>query len=229
MKVFAISDTHLSLFRDKPMDIFGKNWENHWGKICDAWNHLICEEDIVLISGDISWAMKYEEALPDLHAIFELPGQKVMIKGNHDYWHTSVGKTRALFPPNAYFLQYDNVKVGEFTFVDTRGWKQRTDNDFKEDDKKLYDREVDRLKMSVKGTSGRIIGLSHYPPYDIFFSPSPFTDVYRDANVEAVVYGHLHHGYDEYYENVEIDDIPYILTSCDHLNFTPKLICESKE
>ncbi len=226
MRVFAISDTHLSLYRDKPMDIFGKNWENHWGKISDAWKSLVTDNDIVLIAGDISWAMKYEEALPDLHAIFALPGHKVMIKGNHDYWHTSIGKTRALFPENAHFLQYDNLTVGEYSFVGTRGWKQRTDSDFKADDEKIYDREVARLQMSVKNVSGRIIGMSHFPPYDVFFSPSPFTDIYKLAGAEAVVYGHLHHGYDDYYDDVSIDGVPYILTSCDHLNFIPKLIAE---
>ncbi len=207
------------------MDIFGKNWENHWGKISDAWRNSVGADDIVLIPGDISWAMKYEEVLPDLQAIFDMPGHKIMIKGNHDYWHTSVSKTRALFPEKTYFLQYDSVKIGDITFVGTRGWKQRTDSDFKKDDEKIYNREVQRLELSVKNVTGRVIGLCHYPPYDIFFSPSPFTDIYAGAGVETVVYGHLHHnGFDEYYEGVEIDGVKYILTSCDHIDFKPRLI-----
>ena len=94
MKVFAISDLHLSINNPKPMDIFGGNWDNYWDKIKNNWNSVVSNDDIVLISGDISWALKLQDAIPDLQEIDKLPGTKIIIRGNHDYWWTSYQKVK---------------------------------------------------------------------------------------------------------------------------------------
>ena len=233
MKVFAISDLHLSQHTPKAMDIFGEHWKNHFEKIAENWRERVSEEDYVLIAGDLSWAMHLEEAKPDLEAICALPGHKILIKGNHDFWHGSLQKTRSLLTDNTCFLQNDFVETEEFVFAGSRGWKPRTDADFTEQDEKIYIREAERLKLSMgkipKGK--RLIGMMHYPPFGSDRKPTEFTELFRDFGAEAVVYGHIHGRATRSgeYADLELDGVNYYLTSCDALRFTLREIAESEE
>ena len=206
------------------MDIFGAHWENHWQRIRKDWEKRVPEDALVLIAGDLSWAMKYEEFLPDVEALNAMSGHKVYIKGNHDYWHCSLAKTRAFFSANSYFLQNDIYAYGGYVVSGTRGWKHPGEGDFSAQDQKIYLREIERLKLSLANATkkeGKLIGMTHYPPFSGNGQPSPFTDLFRDAGAELVVYGHIHgeafrHG--DYGDKV-IDGVRYCLTSCDYLHF----------
>lgn len=231
MSIFAIADLHLDGGQSKAMDIFGKNWENHWQKIRENWRQMITEEDTVLIAGDISWAMLLSDAKNDLEEIGELPGKVVFIKGNHDFWHDSLTKTRNTLPKSMYLIQNDAYHISEdLAIAGTRGWKQRTDSDFTADDEKIYLRELNRLKMSLDKTKGkRTIVMMHYPPYSLKREATEFTELIAQYNVEAVVFGHIH-GFtksrldESQYFDTELDGIPYYLTSCDYLSFAPLMI-----
>ena len=122
MKIFAISDLHLSNSCDKPMDIFGGNWEGYTDKIIQNWNKRVGTEDLVLIAGDISWAMKLEEAQADLDWIDKLPGRKIIIKGNHEYWWKSISAVREILPQSIMAIQNDAIKIDDFIICGTRGW-----------------------------------------------------------------------------------------------------------
>lgn len=230
MRVFAISDLHLSLAQEKPMDIFGQHWAGHWEKIKKSWRASVSQGDVVVVAGDLSWAMSYEDAMLDLKAICELPGQKVLIRGNHDYWHGSLKKTREALDHNTYFLQNDAITLGEYTFCGARGWKQRGAEDFGPQDEKIYMRELERLRLSLAAArkqGGRLIGVCHYPPFSQNHGRSEFCDLYAQAGVRKVLYGHLHGQYikKEEYEAICIDGVEYCLTSCDFLGFQLKQIC----
>ena len=122
MRVFAIGDTHLAHAVDKPMDIFGPQWVDHAGKIARAWRERVGEDDLVLVVGDISWAMTLEEAKPDLQWLEDLPGRKLMIRGNHDYWWPGPKKMRAILPPSVDFLRNDARVIEGVGIAGTRGW-----------------------------------------------------------------------------------------------------------
>lgn len=226
MKIYAIADLHLSTSTQKPMDVFG--WGDHWSKIKSDWLSKVESEDVVLIAGDISWAMTLEEVESDLLEVCSLPGHKIMIKGNHDFWHSSLSRTRAMLFNNTYFLQNDFVQIGDFVFAGTRGWKKPEDSDFTEHDQKIYNRELMRLDMSLQqahATGKRLIGLMHYCPMNLRCA-TEFTDIFSKYNTQHVVYGHIHGkppGCEEY-SSAEIDGVTYSLTSCDYLNFELKLI-----
>lgn len=231
MRVFAISDLHLSLAKPKTMDIFGARWKNHWNKISAAWRATVKEEDAVLIAGDLSWAMHYEEALPDLQEICRLPGTKVLIKGNHDFWHGSLNKTRALLTNRTFLLQNDCVSLGTCVVAGSRGWKQRSDADFAAQDEKLYLRELERMRLSLNSaqkTGLPIIGMTHYPPYDGQKVSSEVTRLFASYGVKLLIYGHIHGEAFAHmdYSDAEIDGMRVCLTSCDYLGFAPRLLVE---
>ena len=149
MKVYAISDLHLSLNGEKPMDIFGAGWGNYLEKIKSDWNSKVKCDDIVLISGDISWAMKLEDALNDISFLETLNGIKILIRGNHDYWWQGISRIREKLPKNVYALQNDSLKIGEYVFCGSRGWAVEGSPDFKEQDRVIYLREVERFKLAL--------------------------------------------------------------------------------
>ena len=122
MKIFSISDLHLDINNTKPMNIFGPVWENYLDKIVTDWNEKVSNEDIVILAGDYSWAMKLEEVAPDFEFLNKLKGTKIIIRGNHDYWWSSLSKVRALLPENVYALQNDAIKIGNYIFCGNRGW-----------------------------------------------------------------------------------------------------------
>ncbi len=229
MRVFAISDLHLSS-EGKTMDVFGEHWRDHFSKIKSDWLKNVSADDAVVIAGDISWAMKLDEAASDLKEICSLPGKKVMIKGNHDFWHSSLSKTRALLYNETYFLQNDAVEIGDFVFAGSRGWKQPSDADFSDADKKIYDHEILRLKMSLEKVCSekRLIGIMHYPPFSAGRQETEFTRLFCGSGAEAVVYGHIHGKAlrSPDFADFSIGGTRFIETSCDHLDFRLKLIAE---
>lgn len=221
MKFFAISDLHISTNSDKPMAVFGENWVGYLEKIFDDWNAKVSKEDVVLIGGDISWAMTLDKALEDITLMKDLPGKKIMIKGNHDYWWQSIGKVRDALPENFYALQNDCMKIGNVIICGSRCWSVPGSLDFKEQDMKIYKRETERLKLSfscvskIKEANDKIIALIHYPPFNSRREDTLFTEIFQQNAVDAVVYGHLHGSKVKSEKLVIKNDIKYYLTSCD--------------
>lgn len=227
MKVFSISDLHLSINNPKPMDIFGPAWDNYIENIIEDWKKKVSEDDVVLIAGDISWAMKLEDAKLDLNLISSLPGKKIIIRGNHDYWWKSISGVRSLLPDNFYALQNDFVVIDNFIFCGSRGW-QVPEQKFKtQEDEKIFNREKIRLQLSLSsakqekekllknGKQCKIVALFHYPPFNSKFEESDFTKLFEEYEVESVVYGHLHGNKCRYNFLTKINGINYYLTSCD--------------
>ena len=221
MKVFSISDPHLSLTCDKPMNIFGPTWEGHWEKICEDWKSKVCDDDIVLIAGDISWAMKLEDAICDIREIDKLPGKKIFIRGNHDYWWKSLSVIRTTFPDDCFVIQNDSLKIGNYIFCGTRGWTVPEKEPFSEEDKKMLNREAERLKLSVKSAKekmqdgDKLVCMIHYPPFNSKLESSVFTDLMEQYGVNKCVYGHLHGENSRGVKYLAKNGIEYYLTSCD--------------
>mgnify|MGYP004596599643 FL=1 len=229
MRVFAISDLHLSSATDKPMDIFGSNWIGHWDKIRSGWLEQITDDDVVLSAGDTSWGMNIPQALADLQEVDALPGTKFIIRGNHDYWWSSYAKINALGLGSIKFIQNNAIASGDYVFCGTRGWTVPEEGDTESDDKKIFDRELIRLKLTLDAATAisddkKIVLMTHYPPFNSRFDDSPFTDLIKNYRVDKVVYGHLHGNVSRANAVVNKNGIEYVLTSCDFLNFKPILL-----
>lgn len=224
MALYAISDLHLAHNSDKPMDIFGEKWKDHDKKINDNWLELINPEDMVLVAGDISWAMKASDSMEDLDWIDRLPGRKIISKGNHDYWWGSISKLNSLYE-NTKFLQNNFYIYQDYAICGTRGWICPGTDRFTEKDKKIFSRELIRLRLSLESAKEagfiKIIVMIHYPPTNEKFEESEFVKIFKEYNVEKVVYGHLHGSALGRVINGKMDGIEYIMTSCDFLNFKP--------
>jgi predicted phosphohydrolase len=228
MKVFAIGDLHLSGAVDKPMDVFGVAWDKHFLRIQTYWRERVATEDVVLIPGDISWAMHLDEAKPDLEFIANLPGEKILVRGNHDYWWNSLSKVRAALPPTIRALQNDSIRFDGVSIAGSRGWSCPGTSGFTASDEKIYERELIRLELSLKSLpqSGLRIAMLHYPPFDERQRDSGFTALLEKYGVQIVVYGHLHgkSGRDAFCGMR--NGVRYELVACDYLDFAPKLIAE---
>jgi len=191
MNVYAISDLHLSTTSDKPMDIFGGNWEGHFEKIKADWQEKVKDDDVVLIAGDISWAMKLDDALPDLRVLADLPGKKIFIRGNHDYWWNGITRLRDAAPNDSFvFLQTDSIRIGNFVFVGSRGWTCPGCADYTEQDQKLYLREAERFKLAFADAEklvqegDTLIAMIHYPPFNGKKEGTLFTEQFEKNNVK---------------------------------------------
>ncbi|WP_297438804.1 metallophosphoesterase [uncultured Clostridium sp.] len=230
MALYAISDLHLALNVDKPMGIFGPKWERHHEKIKENWIEIVKEEDTVLIAGDISWSMGQEDSKLDLEWIHNLPGRKILIRGNHDYWWTSITKLNALYG-DMDFIQNNFYSYGDIAICGTRGWiVEGTQRKFTEHDKKIFEREKIRLRLSLDAAKKKgfekIIVMIHYPSTSETLKDSDFTEIFKEYNVSKVIYGHLHNANEAWVLNEERDGIEYILTSCDFIDFKPLKILE---
>lgn len=224
MALYAISDLHLALSTDKPMDIFGVHWEKHHLKIEDNWINKITNEDTVLIAGDISWSMSMQEGMEDLEWIHNLAGKKIICKGNHDYWWGSISKLNGLYE-DMKFVQNNFYVYEDYAICGSRGWSLFSNNSQSQHDTKIINREVIRLKLSldaaVKAGYKKIIVMIHYPPVNDSFQESVFTKIFSEYPVEKVIYGHLHgrslmNIFEGFHEGIE-----YIMTSCDYIDFDP--------
>jgi hypothetical protein len=231
MKIWAISDLHLSFSCDKPMDVFGGTWENYTDKIKENWQNLVAPEDIVCVAGDISWAMKLEEATADLAWLGNLNGTKIIIKGNHEYWWNAITAVRSVLPPSVKAIQNDSLKIGNYIFCGTRGWTvPERGRGLSPEDDKIYKREVERLKLTLismqkqRESGDKVICLMHFPPYNMAKDDSNFTKLFEEYKVDIVVFGHLHGKRINMPREWVKNGIKYYFTSIDHVDNTPVLL-----
>ncbi len=227
MAIYALADLHLSFGADKPMDIFGPKWKNYTQKIKDNWQSIVSNDDLVIIPGDVSWATYLSEAYDDFKFINDLPGKKVIIKGNHDYWWTTLKKMEEFLAENS----FDTIKILNNTAIafedaaicGTRGWSVQENND--EDDARIIDREKKRLILTleeaVKLKKERLIVGIHYPPFDRHGEENGFLEIMRNYDVDICVYGHLHSYAHKNAVEGDIDGINLRLVSGDFVDFTP--------
>ena len=240
MSIFAIGDLHLPGGDKKPMDVFGPHWENHFERISRDWRARVSDTDVVLIPGDISWAMQLEQALADLRRIAGLPGRILILRGNHDYWWSSLTQLRCSLPANMHAVQNDAYDAGDVVFCGTRGWMippgcMGAPQEIKpgsapaSQDEKLYRRESMRLEMSLQAAQrmakGRpIFAMMHYPPLlpECMRTGTEFTRLLTQYGVARCVYGHLHGQSVQRGFNGEYRGVRYDLVSCDALHFVLK-------
>ncbi len=239
MKIFAIGDLHLSFGEmvEKPMDIFGGQWVGHTEKLYKNWGKMVEPEDTVIICGDISWGLKLEEAMADLDWIHALPGRKLLFKGNHDLWWKAIGRLNGLYEDGTMqfiqnkctLLEMPDESGGRITTVaicGTRGWICPGTDGFSEHDRKIYDREAARLKMSLedakKAGADTIIGVLHFPPTNDKQQKSAFTELLTEYGVKTCVYGHLH-GKEAFKNGIAgvYNGVEYKLVSLDYLEGKP--------
>lgn len=228
--IYAIGDLHFDPIGDKPMDIFGKKWINHKEKILESWKSKVTDDDLVLLVGDISWGLKLEDAYKDLKLIDELPGYKIISKGNHDYWWSSLNKLDGLKLEKTKFLFNNSYTFGDYAIVGTRGWISRDMSEFKKDDEKIYSREVIRLENSIKVAEKgkKLIAMIHYPPYNQDFTVNEFSNLLTENNVEICIYGHLHaEGHKQVFNGVK-NDVLYKCVSSDYVDFKIQEIVDGK-
>jgi predicted phosphohydrolase len=251
MRIWAIADLHLSFgVKNKSMDYFGPSWAGHAEKIAENWRSVIGPDDLVLIPGDISWALKLEDAVADLLWIHDLPGTKVLLKGNHDYWWGSLSKTVKVLPPSIHLVQnnafhWKEASVGGARLWDTPEYsfgafveyrenpRENNDPDVKIQKnlaEQLFERELQRLEMSLKNLKPEAkvrIAMTHYPPIGADLAHSRASEILEKHGIDVCVFGHLH--------NIKADvslfgvarGIRYELTSCDYLRFHPLCLWKS--
>lgn len=235
MSIYAIGDLHLSLNKEKPMDIFGGNWKNHEQKIKENWKNTVQDTDLVILPGDFSWEMHLKDMYNDFAYLNQLPGKKLLLKGNHDYWWTTLAKMREFLQENK-FENIDFVYNNSYLFEDkiiagTRGWAL---NDTENSDK-MNHREEERLKLSLQSGvdnfgDKEIICIMHYPPIieenkndannqSKNLKVSNYVQIMKDYNVKTCLYGHLHgESHKEAFEGI-IEGINFKLVSSDYLDF----------
>lgn len=230
MAIYALADLHLSFGTDKPMDVFGEAWGNYTEKIYENWQSIVREDDTVIIPGDISWATYIEDAREDFKFIDGLNGKKIIIKGNHDYWWTTLSKMNKFLKENAFdsitILNNTAVACEDAAICGTRGWWVR--QDMTEEDIRILDREKLRLIMSIEAAARlkkeRIIVGLHYPPIDITGEHREFMEILKEYKVDTCVYGHLH----SYSHNTavcgEVEGVNLKLVSGDFVKFAPILV-----
>jgi len=226
-RLFAIADLHLSLSGAKPMDVFGKEWQEHPARIAHAWDRIVDAQDTVLLPGDLSWARDLDEAAADLAWIGARPGWKVLLRGNHDSWWTGLAKVQRALPEGCVALQNGAVSDGERVIVGARGWTAPDDPTAVPEDGAIFRRELERLKLSIADADRRFgrrlprIGMLHYPPWIQGRAPSAVVEILRGAGVQACVFGHLHGTDHALAITGEQEGIRFHLVSCDALAFSP--------
>lgn len=243
MKIWALSDPHLCFGAPKKsMEVFGPAWKNYTDKIFDNWLDCIEKEDLVLIAGDISWAMRLEEALIDLAWIDALPGHKIILRGNHDYWWGSKTKLAKAMPSSIQCIHNDailwhDVAIGGSRLWDTDEYQFNDYIEFKENplQKKpleknsikqeiIFLRELERLQLSLKQLSPLApirIALTHYPPIGPHLNPSRASAILEQFQIQYCVFGHLHNVKKQALPFGPTRGVQYVLTSCDYLDFKP--------
>ncbi len=250
MNIWALADFHLSFgTKNKSMEAFGKDWTNWTTKIKNNCERLVKDDDVLLIAGDISWAMKLPQAIVDLEWIDSLPGRKIISKGNHDHWWPSAKKLKDTLPPSIQALCGNAIDINEnISIAGTRLWDSSEYNfneviDFKDNplektssisesekkelDSKIFDREFLRLETSLKllnpHAKVKIVQL-HYPPIGLDLHKSKVHFLLKDYDITHCIFGHLHSLKTNKRLFGSVDGISYHLTSCDYLNFVPEKI-----
>jgi predicted phosphohydrolase len=228
MRLFGVSDLHLGFRVLKPMSIFGAGWERHHEKIEASWRAQVRDLDVVLVPGDLSWAKLEEEARDDLAWFGALPGEKVIVKGNHDYWWKKTrAKLKRLLPPSVHPIKRNAVRIGDALFVGARGCDLLPlHGKTQEETNAEIARETSDLEASIadaeklRGGARRVVALFHYPPFKLGESASLFTERIEEAGADLCVYGHLHEPgeWAVTYQGTA-RGVTYRLLSCDSLGF----------
>ncbi len=255
MNVWAIGDLHLSFgVPNKSMEVFGPAWREHAQKIEESWNSLIAADDLVLIPGDISWAIRLDEARPDLEWIDRLPGTKVLLKGNHDYWWGSLKQLVAALPPSLHVIQNDSflwkgVAIGGSRLWDSPEYRFGEFIDYQESsspkapeqeecaiqadlDQKIFTRELQRLEMSLGSLPSDApvrIAMTHYPPIGADLQPSAASQILERHRIQICVFGHLHSVKSSCSLFGTKNGVRYVLASSDYLRFQPTLLTRVSE
>lgn len=225
MAIYAISDLHLGFAVDKSMDRFGPQWIDHPRKVAEAWQRCVGGGDTVLVCGDTSWAMRLEEARPDLEYVAALPGRKILLRGNHDYWWGSLSRLRQSLPTGLEVLQHDSFVVEGWSVCGSRGWMLPAP-DSQPRDVQIYERELGRLRLSLETTASGLpkLAMLHYPPYAVEVGTSAVLDLLVQSGVTQCVYGHLHAVAPGTYPDGEHAGIRFHCVSADMVDFAPKRI-----
>ncbi|MCP5504132.1 MAG: metallophosphoesterase [Chlamydiales bacterium] len=245
MKIWAIADLHLCFGApDKSMEAFGAAWENYVKRIEENWKKVVGAEDLVLIAGDITWAMKLEDAMKDLLWIDALPGTKVILKGNHDYWWPSNKKLLEILPPSIHFINNNALTIGEVTIGGSRLWdtseysfskyinfvesplvkeKKLTEEEIE----RIYNRELERLRLSLQQLDPKAsyrIAMTHYPPISADLKESRASKILEEFGINVCIFGHLHNVKKGHPLFGEKNQILYLFTAADYLDFEPLLV-----
>lgn len=227
MALYTIADLHLPLGIDKPMDIFGRDWQNYVERIADNWQSVVGKDDVVVLPGDFSWATYLEQSAKDFEYLHKLNGKKILLKGNHDYWWTTMNKLHEFTARNG-FMDVDFLQNNCFVYEDTaicgtRGWINPAWDNFSDEDRKIFDREVLRLELSLNGAKNckGIYVFTHYPPMSTTLESNEFVEMMKKYSVTKCIYGHLHSASHKNAVEGVVDGIEYKLVSSDYLKFNP--------
>lgn len=224
MALYAIGDFHLALGMDKPMDVFGEKWANHEQKLKAAFSALT-DDDVTVLCGDLSWAMSMESAREDFLFVNSLPGKKLIIKGNHDYWWSTAAKAERFFAENGIdsigIIHNNFFPYGDYALCGTRGWFFEEEKGG-EHDKKIMRREVMRLEASLNAAGDREkLVFLHYPPVFLNYECPEILELLKKHNVRLCCYGHIHGKACRCAFNGWKNGTEYRLVSADFVNFTP--------
>lgn len=225
MSLFAIADTHLSFGTDKPMDSF-PGWNDYVDRIEKNWNKIVTDDDTVVVAGDISWAMNFDELKADFDFIERLNGKKIILKGNHDYWWNTSKKMNDFIESQRYktisILFNNSYDIDGVSVCGSRGWLFDVDD---EHDEKVLNREVGRLRLSLESAvNDEIIVFLHYPPVTTDTKCDEILSLLKEYGIKKCYYGHLHGIAAKKAIDDVVDGIEFRLISCDRLGFVPKLI-----
>ncbi len=232
MALFAIGDLHLPLGVDKPMSVFGGKWDNYVEKIADNWQSLVRQRDTVVLVGDFSWATYLEQSYKDFEFLNRLNGKKIMVKGNHDYWWSTLNKLKKFIADSGFsdidFLQNNHFAYGDTAICGTRGWMYPKWDGASAEDERIFAREVLRLGLSLKSAENarEIYVFSHFPPMSVQREENAFTELMEAGNVSKCVYGHLHAHAHRNAVNAVVRNIEYMLVSGDYTEFNPVKISD---
>jgi hypothetical protein len=250
MKLWALSDPHLAFgVPNKSMEAFGEKWKDYPERIERQWRAVVAEEDIVLVPGDISWGLRLEEALVDLEWLGRLPGTKIILRGNHDYWWPSAKKLKEILPPSIRFIQNNALLLGDVAIGGSRLWdtseysfndvihfqenpraKAKVPQEEKaEEDERIFKRELERLRLSLSAMDSKAklrIALTHYPPIGKALDPSRASAILEEFKIDICVFGHLHNVKEGALPFGQARGVRYIFSSADYLDFAPLEIVE---
>ena len=234
MALYVMADLHLPFGIDKPMDIFGAGWANYVERLEYNWQSAVSDDDTVIIPGDFSWATYLEQSKRDFEFLNALNGRKILLKGNHDYWWSTMNKLKLFIKENGFenieFMQNNAMEYNGTALCGTRGWLHPSWEGFGAEDRKIFDREVLRMELSLKdaekryGTDVEKYVFMHYPPTSGIYAENDMTRLFAEFNVKKVFYGHLHGAAHRNSVKGEYDGVEYALVSADYLQFMPKKI-----
>jgi len=224
MALFAIGDLHLGFAVDKPMDRFGPQWVDHPARIARAWRERVGPDDCVLVCGDTSWATRLDEVGPDLAYLAALPGRKILIRGNHDFWWATLARLRRVLPAGLEALHNTSVAVEGRWVCGARGWLLPVPESAPAD-VAIYERELGRLRLSLASApAGPRLAMLHYPPWMPGIDAAAVVDLLVEFGVEQCVYGHLHAMPPGSYPEGVHRGIEFHCVSADLVDFAPKRI-----